>query len=72
MKHSNNNRVAQTLHKYVNNGTSAKVTSSGGNFFYEPISRGQSFLKTCLLGMYSHFYFSLRSFPKSSQIAELS
>ena len=33
MKHSNNNREALTLHKYVNNGTSAKVTSSAGIFW---------------------------------------
>ena len=40
IKHSNNNREALTLNKYVNNGTSAKVTSSAG-IFHEPISRGQ-------------------------------
>ena len=32
MKQSNNNRQALTLHKYVNNGTSANVTSSAGIF----------------------------------------
>ena len=32
MKHSNNNRQALTLPNYVNNGTSAKVTSSAGIF----------------------------------------
>ena len=32
MKHSNNNSEVITLHKYVNSGTSAKVTSSVGIF----------------------------------------
>ena len=32
MKHSNSNREALALHKYVNNGTSAWVTSSAGMF----------------------------------------
>ena len=36
--YSNNNREALTLHKCVNNGTSARVTSSGG-IFDEPIAR---------------------------------
>ena len=40
MKHSNNNRGALTIDKYVNIGTSAQVTSSEGHFD-TPIYSGQ-------------------------------
>ena len=40
IKHLNSNREALTLHKCVNKGTSAQVTSSAG-IFDETISRGQ-------------------------------
>ena len=60
VKHSNNNREALTLHKYVNKGTSSQVTSPI-TIFDKHIAHGNQFRKQCLLSMYNYSYCSLGS-----------